>query len=195
MDEERYSLQVAEGRKSDINDIHTVISARQARMSDTDFERFVLDLLMRSFNLEGEKNTGHLEATDGKDLMVYSKSFQGLGLPSISWNVRVKQHAGETDEYAVNQISMSDNSELYVHNVVVSSTRFSEKAKTTAKERNVVLIDGEKLAEIIYDNFDKIPLQHKRKLGFIQTIRRLEKNRSSGASRIASKVVALPVKR
>jgi predicted Mrr-cat superfamily restriction endonuclease len=172
-DEERYSLQVAEGRKSDINDIHTVISTRQARMSDTDFERFVLDLLMRSFNLEGVKNTGHLEATDGRDLMVYSNSFQGLGLQSISWNVQVKQHAGETDEYAVNQVSMSDNSEMYVHNVVVSSTRFSEKAKSTAKERNVVLIDGENLSEIIYDNFDKIPLHYKRKLGFIQSLKKV----------------------
>ena len=105
--------------------------------------------------------------------MVYSNSFQGLGLQSISWNVQVKQHAGETDEYAVNQVSMSDNSEMYVHNVVVSSTRFSEKAKSTAKERNVVLIDGENLSEIIYDNFDKIPLHYKRKLGFIQSLKKV----------------------
>lgn len=172
-DEERYGQQVAEGRKSDIQEIFRVISTRQARMSDTDFEVFVMDLLMRSFNLEGVKNTGHLEAVDGKDLMVYSKSFQGLGLQSISWNVQVKQHAGETDIYAVDQISRSDNSELYVHNVVVSSTKFSDAAQAQAKERKVVLIDGENLAEIIVDNFDKIPLLYKRKLGFIQSLKHI----------------------
>lgn len=169
-DEERYGLRVAEQRKADVQAIYSVISNRQARMSDTDFERFVMDVLMCAFNLEGWKNNSHAEATDGRDLMLFSKSFQGLGIQSISWNVQVKQHSGETDAHAVEQISMSDNADLYIHNVVVSSTRFTEVAKTKAKEKNVVLIDGENLAEIIYDNFNKISLNHKRKLGFIQSL-------------------------
>ncbi|MBU2447178.1 MAG: hypothetical protein KJ666_16615 [Bacteroidetes bacterium] len=125
-DEENYGLRIANQRKHDINLIYEIISNRQAKMSDTDFEKFILELFKVAFDLEGIKNSNYYEAEDGKDIMLSFKNFQSLGLESLSWNVQIKQHSGETDTWAVEQISLSDNSKPYVFNVVTSSAKFSE---------------------------------------------------------------------
>jgi len=172
-DEEKYGVSVADQRMQDILLIHEIISNRSAKMIDTDFERFILDLFGISFNLEGYKNTAYNESEDGKDIMLSFKNFQSLGLDLLSWNIQIKQHVGETNSWAIEQISLSDNSKPFVFNVVVSSAKFSESAREKAKEKNVILIDGEHLAEIIYDNFEKIPVHHKRKLGLIISLKQI----------------------
>lgn len=172
-DEQSFGLHIVEQRKKDVKIIFKIISNRQAKMSDNDFEKFILEFFCSTFNLVGIKNTVTEEANDGKDIMLSYKHFQPLGIEALSWNVQIKQHVGETDSWAVEQISKSDNLKPFVLNVVVSTATFNEDAVKLAKEKNVILIDGIKLAEIIYDNFNKISSRYKRKLGLVISMTQL----------------------
>lgn len=173
-DEENYGKLVAEQRLKDISLIYEIISNRNAKMSDTDFEKFVLEFFETVYNLKGSKNSSHYEVNDGADLFLFADNYSQLGLDKISWNVQVKQHWGETEANAIEQISKSDNSNPFVFNVVVTSAKFSENAVLLAKENNVILIDGKSLSELIYDNFDKISIFYKRKLGLISSMNRIQ---------------------
>ena len=58
---------------------------------------------------------------------------------------------------------------------MVNTGRFNEDDKKYAEENSVILIDADKLAEMIYENFDKIDDEYKAKLNLYSSIRPVEK--------------------
>ena len=93
----------------------------------------------------------------------------------LVYNIQVKQHEGISNRKAIDQILKSDASANETKNVVVNTGRFNEDDKKYAEENSVILIDADKLAEMIYENFDKIDDEYKAKLNLYSSIRPVEK--------------------
>ena len=159
----RYQQKINEKQ---IKNIAEHISLRDnIHFSDNEFEEFVGHLFEISYEgFTAFGNSKRKEAEDGKDLIVrYSVAELDI---DIELNIQVKQHEGYTDEWAIEQISKSDNSEQFTKNIVVTSaSQFSKEAIKKAKRKNVLLIKAIDLAKMIVDNFDKMKDEYKTKLG------------------------------
>ena len=161
-------------RKKEIEVIADHINSNsKIKFSDNEFEIFIKDLFAINYGFEANLNSNKKEAIDGKDLTV-SLDIDELETHLV-YNIQVKQHEGVSNRKAIDQILKSDASANETKNVVVNTGRFNEDDKKYAEENSVILIDADKLAEMIYENFDKIDDEYKAKLNLYSSIRPVEK--------------------
>lgn len=136
--------------------------------SDNEFEEFVLYLLELSYGLTGIINSKFAEASDGRDL-VLSMDYEDIGV-NIDFNVQVKQHDQITNREAIDQICKSQQMPDS-KNLVATNAHFTPEDILYAREKQVILFDGSRMARAIVDNIDQIDEQYLAKLGIIKTLK------------------------
>ena len=143
--------------------------AKNMSFGDKEFEDFVMDLFELHYpGLQTEKNNPRREKHDGRDFtgaIVYEE----LGI-YFQMHVQVKQHEGPANWHGIDQIAKSDAEGDYDRNILVTTGRADEAMKKEAKKRDIVLIDCEELATMIWENFEDIEEKWKAKLGLISSV-------------------------
>ncbi len=124
------------------------------------------------------------------DILVINKSLLGDEF-TTAYYIQAKHYYGNTSDYGLKQIkayqeqiaeqaenglielSEKDSDQTIsvdVNNIrccFITSGFFAGEVKTSARENNIILIEGEALAKLIFDNFDKLG-EFKYQLGFIK---------------------------
>ena len=169
-----YNKSLEQEAEKEIEKIANHINSNsKIKFSDNEFEIFIKDLFTIVYGFEANLNSNKKEAIDGKDLTV-SLDIDELETHLV-YNIQVKQHEGISGRESIDQILKSDASANETKNVVVNTGRFNEDDKKYAEENGVILIDADKLAEMIYENFDKLDDKYKAKLNLYSSIRPVEK--------------------
>jgi len=176
----KYAEMQRDMENADVKTIEKHISSRNnLNFSDREFEQFILHLFELNYygltgqqGLTGKLNNQKQEAKDGKDLTM-SIDYDDFDI-NIKFNIQVKHHEGNSNIHGINQISKSDDSDPFTKNIVVSTAYFSDDLQKKAKERNIILIGPEQLANIINDNFDRIIPIYQAKLNLFQSINPLK---------------------
>ncbi len=166
---DRYFQKQEELQNEKKKDLAQHLSSRNLRFQDREFEVFIKDLFELNYpGASGEMNSQKNEAKDGKDLTI-NLDLEGLNI-SLQLNIQVKQHSGNENLYAVDQISKSDDSDPYVKNVVVTTANLDSKAVEDAEEKGVILFGATQLADMIIENFENIDDEYKAKLNLISAV-------------------------
>lgn len=124
------------------------------------------------------------------DILVINKSLLGDEF-TTAYYIQAKHYCGNTNDYGLNQIKafkeqiieQADNGliellekdseqtiSVDINNIrycFITSGFFMEDVRTIARENNIILIEGDTLAKLIFDNFDKLG-EFKYQLGFIK---------------------------
>lgn len=124
------------------------------------------------------------------DILVINKSLLGDEF-TTAYYIQAKHYYGNTSDYGLNQIkeykeqiaeqsengfielSEKDNDQkisVDINNIrccFITSGIFTDDVISSARENNIILINGETLAKLIFDNFDKLG-EFKYQLGFIK---------------------------
>jgi len=84
--------------------------------------------------------------------------------------IQVKHHNGITSNWGIEQLKeypiSSDDYSCY-RKVLITTGNLSEKDKESAQSNNIVIIEGEALVDLIYDNIDKLDISTKILLGIV----------------------------
>ena len=68
------------------------------------------------------------------------------------------------------QIAKSNAEAEYTKNILVTTGEANADMRKQAEEKDIILIDNKEIAELIYNNFDKIKDEYKAKLKLISEI-------------------------
>ena len=113
------------------------------------------------------------------DIQAVKKSLLVDGFSTAVY-IQAKHYSGES-ENGIDQIiefkkKVNENFEDFdigvksenIQYALISSGEFDRKVREKADINNIVLIDGDKLAEILFDKIDKLPEEIRYQLGFIK---------------------------
>jgi len=151
---EIYRESIVIARAEAVREIQKRIANYETRVGHKDFEKLVGELLRLETRgvFDIVFPTQHDEATHGADVFVKSD------LLDVVMKIQVKEHSGQTDEYAVNQILKNEEAETgtIIRIVASSAKEFTEKAREIAKNEGVLLWDGATIAELILKHFPEL---------------------------------------
>ena len=91
-----------------------------------------------------------------------------LGLDEESLYIQVKHHRGETSQHGIKQIDaydISGVSKKNLHKILITTGTVSGVVKEEADKLDIMIIEGEELVDLIYDNIEQLAVSTQRKLG------------------------------
>lgn len=97
--------------------------------------------------------------------LIQAKHYSGVSSAGLSQIIQFKKNV-EIEGFLEQDNSYTINSEN-IRYVLISSAQFDESVKNAAEESGIILIDGEQLAEMLFDRIDDLGEQ-RYKLGFIK---------------------------
>ena len=92
-------------------------------------------------------------------LYIQVKHYSGESVNGIDQIIQFKNHVIE---------NLNNESIRNINYVLISSGEFGKEAEDTAEKENIRLINGARLAEILFDKIDKLPEEIRYQLGFIK---------------------------
>lgn len=99
------------------------------------------------------------------------KAWKGDYFSSVSIFAQVKHHGGFSGRHGIDQVieavKLRKEQGEDFQGVFVTSAKVSKADEDYARDNNIMVIDGEKLVDIIYFNIDKLSDATKKKLGIV----------------------------
>ena len=92
-------------------------------------------------------------------LYIQVKHYSGESVNGIDQIIQFKNHVIE---------NLNNESIRNINYVLISSGEFGKEAEDKAEKENIRLINGARLAEILFDKIDKLPEEIRYQLGFIK---------------------------